>query len=550
MLAIKDLNSSAVEQAEATLVQFIRDELPSADLTKGRVLYDLLIRPAALFHALNGADMDRLRRSMSIQQISQNPTLANDDIVDGVLSNLMLTRNAGAPAAGQVRIVITSRVTTPIDSDLILTANSNNYTPTRAFVGVTSQTGLVNTGSRLIVERADGLFEFIIDVEAVNPGSAANIAEGTRFTASRTINRLVDISAASDFSGGRATESNAALAARAQQGLSPRTLSGRSHIEALLRSQFPEIEALSIIGFGDVEMRRDAHNLLGVSSGGKVDIYARTALTPQRVIIELEASMTDAAEKTFSVTIGRDTAAGVYAVLGIYREDDSPFTLDDSEPSMIDSLEIVSVAWATNLTMDAGGFVPDIETDEEASFTRYRQAVVTFKDLDSTLLVGEKAIYQFYLLKMPSIAALQDFVNDRGRRGPASDYLVKAPVPALCSVGVRVLTRNTEEVDTSAILNAIVNRVNQLGFSVGKLPGSVIIDAAQGQLPKDAILDLPLNMFATLHLPDGSKIRLSGTDELSVPDTGFASVSSRTVGWFLRTTDVDISVEELTTPET
>lgn len=550
MLSIKDLDSSSVEQAEAALAQFIRDELPSADLAKGRVLYDLLIRPAALFHALNDANMDRLRRSMSIQQISQDPTLANDDIVDGVLSNLLLTRDVGASATGQVRIVITSRVTTPVDSDLVLTANGNDYTPVRAFVGVTSQAGLVNTGSRLIVERADGLFEFIIDVEAVDPGLEANVAEGTRFTASRAINRLVDISAASDFSGGRATESNAALAARAQQGLSPRVLSGRSHIEALLRSQFPEIESLSIIGFGDAEMRRDAHNLLGVSSGGKVDIYARTAQAPQRVIIELEASMTDVAEKTLSVTIGRDTAAGVYEVLGIYRADDSPFTLDDNEPSMVDSLEIVSVAWATNLTADNGVFVPDVETDEEASFTRYRQAVVTFKDPDSTLLTGEKAPYQFYLLQMPNIAELQDFVNDRGRRGPASDYLVKAPVPAICAVGIRVLTRNIEEVDTSAVLNAVVRRVNQLGFSIGKLPGSVIIDAAQGQLPEDAILDLPLNLFATLHLPDGSKIRLSGTDELSVPDTGFASVSSRTVGWFLRTTDVDIVVDELATPET
>lgn len=550
-LSVKDLSPAAVQQAELTLSQFIKDEFPSMDLSRGRVLRELLIRPAAMFFALNEDNMDRLRRSMSIQQISQDPTLATSDIVDGVLSNLLLTRDAGLQATGQLRIVVSASVVTPIDSDAVFTANGLNYTVTQSFVGVTSASNVVNTGSRLIVSRSDGNFEFLVDVQAEAAGTVYNASDGTRFTINATIPRLVDVVAAFDFVNGRAREDNATLANRAQQGLSPRVLSGRSHIEALLQSNFSEIASMSVIGFGDIEMIRDRHNLFATSHGGKVDIYVRTGSIPERALLTKTAAVSDETTGKLTVTLSKDDVAGGYEVLAVYRVGDTPFQLNGtSEPTLLDSLPIITKTWTHNATATGVEFVPDIATTAEAAYTRYRQVVLEFTDNQSSLKNGETADYQIYLLRMPKIAEIQDFINDRGIRSPAADYLVRAPVPAVCSVGLEIAARNTGEIDISAIKNAVANRVNSLGFSVGHLPGSTVIDAAQGQLPIDGVLDLPINLLAKLHLPDGTTAVVAGTDELRVPDNiSDDQVSARTVAWFVRTSDIDVAVRKLVTPD-
>lgn len=549
MTEINNIPASSVDQAEQQLVQILKDEYPSMDLSRGRVLRELLIRPAAIFHAMNEQNLDALRRSFSLQQISQNPTLASDDIVDGVLANLLIERDTGEVSSGQLRIIISQKAVTPIAAGAIFTSNGLSFRATRAFVGVTSQTNIVNTGSRLITSHADGLYEFVIDVEAAETGDQYNLAEGARFTSSAAIPRLVDIVAASDFSGGRTTEDNAALAARAQSGLSPRVLSGRSHIEALLFDTFDYIRDVSIIGYGDSEMERDAHNMFGISYGGKVDIYPQTATAPQRELVSVIATMTDPTTKTLTVTLDRNQMAGAYAVLAVYRHADTPYVLNsNSEPSLIDGLEISSTTWMYNVTQTGDEFVPDITSAEEAAFTRYCTAQLKFVDEESTLNIGQNDTYKVYVLKMPYIDELQDFVNERSRRSPGADYLVRAPIPAICTLGVQIRSRNTNEIDTAAIKTAIANAVNALGFSVGHLPGSVIIDAAQGQIPSDAVLDLPVTMLAKLYLPDGTTKVITGTDELRVPDTDLPTVSGRTVLWSARTNDIDVVVDEITTP--
>lgn len=550
MLSIDNLSSTDVMQAEQLLVQMLQNEYPSMDLGRGRVLRELLIRPAAIFYTLNEFNMDELRRSMSLYNISRDPTLANDDIVDGVLSNLLLTRDTGAAASGQVRVVVTSNVSTPVDAGAIFTANGLNFRVTRAFVGVTSSNNVINTGSRLITPRTDGNYEFLVDVEASVTGTSSNISEGTRFTTTSTIPRLIDLVAAADFAGGRATEDNAALAMRAVSGLSPHTLSGRNHIEALLKDNFT-FESISIIGFGDAEMTRDKHNLFNISQGGKVDLWIRTAPTPLRTLINITATMLDAAAKKLTISINKSVLSGVYDILGVYAAGVKPFqTSEQDEPTLLDSLEITSKTWAYNVSQTGNEFVPDIETIEEAAFSCYRTMVLQFIDSNSSLKNGETATYQLYLLSMPRIESIQNFVNQRDRRNPATDYLVRAPIPALCSVGIRIEARNIGEVDADAIANAIASRINALGFDIGHLPGSVIIDAAQGQLAADAVIDLPLTLLAKLYLPDGTTRIITGTDELRVPNNIYQpQVSARTVAWYLRTSDIDVSIKEIETPE-
>jgi len=551
MLSIKDLTKAEIDQAENLLVQLLKDSYPSLDLSRGRVLRDILIRPAALFYAYASDNMDRLRRSMSLQQISQDPTLADDTIVSGVLSNLLLERDAGSVADGSLRIIISSNVVTPIDAGAKFFANGLTFVTTRAFVGVTSAGNVVNDSSRLIVARSDNTYEFIIDVEAEAIGSEYNVAEGTRFTTDETIPRLVDIWAASDFINGRPGDDNATLAAKAQLGLAPKVMSGRVHIESFIKSKFPNVRAVSIIGFGDPEMRRDAHNIFNVSQGGKVDIYVRSEYAPVKEMITVAGALTDTVNKIFTINLTRDQAAGVYVILGVYKSGETPFVdSTNSEPTFVDSLGIENVTWSYNNVASNGEFVPDITNNAEAAFTRYSTVSIQVIEEGTALTtINDTAEFDIYVLRMPDIAAIQDSINERSVRNPAGDYLVKAPIPAMCNIGIEVVTKDIGNVDVAAIKNAVANRVNSLGFTTGNLPASVIVDAAQGQLDKQAIINMPISMLAKITLPSGATKIVSGTDELEIPKTMEESVSTRTVAFFVRPSDIDVAVTKANTPE-
>jgi len=95
-LTFDDLSQDDIDDSKAYLTQFLAEEYPSMDLSVGGVYHDLLLQTAAIFHALNVQLMDQLRRSMSLAEIEADPTLADDEQVDNLLSNYLITRDAGS----------------------------------------------------------------------------------------------------------------------------------------------------------------------------------------------------------------------------------------------------------------------------------------------------------------------------------------------------------------------------------------------------------------------------------------------------------------------
>lgn len=553
MTELNDLSSAQIEQSELTLKEFLQAEYPSLDLTRGTVFRDLLLRPAAAYHALMQTDMDRLRQSFSLKNIVEDPTLADGAIVDGVLSNLQITRDTGATATGQIRLVVSSLNTTPVSSNTVFTASSRTFTVDGAYIGVTTASNVTSSTTRLLQSRLDGNYEFLVDVTADDPGVESNIEAGTRFTVNPSIPRLVDAIAAGDFAGGLGEEDNAALAARAQLGISPQVLSGRSHIESLLRSNFPSLRSVSIIGFGDEEMRRDRHNLFGVSHGGKADLYVRTADFPQTISVDVTAVLIDKTAGTWQTTLTRDTAAGVYRVVGVYVSGASPAAQLDGSLLFLDSLAILSHTRQLDLASADGEFVPDITDVSEGAFSRYQTLTVQFTDLTTAASTDAMGSAEFtaYVYQMPDIAALQSFVNDRSRRNPCADYLVRAAIPCICTSTINVVRRSVDtQIDSASIQLAASAAINNLGFQLGYLPGAKIVVAAHSLLDSSATLDLPVSLSGRLWCPDDTAHYLGASDELSVPDgLESLSVTSRTVGFYLTPKDVVVNVSGMGTPE-
>lgn len=548
--SISDLSPEAVQQSEEFLVQFLKDEYPSLDLTEGRVLRNLLIRPAAIFHALNQLNIDELRQSMSLLAIEENPAIATQETVDAVLSNYRVERDPGAEATGQLAIVIRQLAATTINAGTIFEADGLQFTNNVTFVGVTTQSVILDDTNRLITRRTDGYYSFVIDVEAAEVGPQYEVRRNTRFTADQVIPNLIDIYALDDFAGGRPEESNQDLVDRFKLGIAPKVFSGRTQIESLMRETWVGLRQVSIVGFGDAEMQRDRHNLFAISTGGKADIYAQTAANPADVFITKQAVLVDAENNIWQISLNRNDAPGFYRVISILPENSS---VEDS------SYEILSEDRGLDLSPEDSYFTPEVFNLIEGAYSRYQTAVIRFKDTrpigedsssSSSSSSGQPTVvrnYSVHILAMPGIKELQLLSNDRPTRNPQADYLVRAPIPIFCTIDMTIkYVFETDVPDVDAVKQSLADRVANLGFDMGQLPASIVFDAVhEAVAPRGTLVISPLDMLGIMRKPTGELIQLRSSNALVVPDLPEEAITSRTTLFYLPAAAISVSVEKM-----
>lgn len=539
--SINDLDSDAIAQAEEFLKTFLAEEYPSMDLSEGRVFRDLVLRVAGIFHTLNNANLDLERRSHSLQAINADPTLADDDIVDEVLSNFLITRSQGTKATGQITVIINENITTSLQQGTTFTANGLNYLLAQTYIGVTEADAAVSDQQRLITLRSDGTYAFTVPVEAEETGSAYQARRNTRFTMSPAPGTLVDAVAAEDFTGGADTETNQELVNQLANGVTPSVFSGRAQIEALIKDTVTDTVAVSTTGFGDSEMLRDRHNLFEIAYGGKADIWSKTRTLPESVSVEIAATLVDADLKLFQLSIGRDVAPGFYLVEGIFPTD---------APEDEGSLELTGETRGLDLSQDSNEFVPTVANIIEGAYSRYQTSVVQFKspDTDVTGLTenSSQVTFRVNISYLPDIKTLQETAVDRAKRNPQADYLVRAPVPAFTALALKVqYPASATAPEASAIKQGIADRVNGLGFTTGQLPASIIHDAVHNVAGNDVIVVSPLDFFCQIRRPDGTFATIRDADGITVPDEPSLGVTSRTTIFYLEVEDIDVAIEPI-----
>ena len=540
-LTIADLSPDLIAQKEEFLRTFLAENYPQLDLSEGRVLRDILIRPAAILHALVQTQADLLRQSQSMLAISTNPQLADPALVDAVLSNYRIVRQPGGTAGGQVAIVINTLTTTTIQSQTNFTIGDLVFTAPRAFVGVTTAeaAAIDPTTQRQIFRRTDGTYAFIIDVVASAVGEQYNLKRNTAFEhVSPAPIGLIQAYAYQDFTAGADAQTNEDLVKLFEQGISPQVLSGRIQIDSLIRSIVPSILADSITGMGDPEMLRDRHNIFAISQGGKADIYSRTAPFPESRQFTLTATLVDTNLGLWQLPIGRDVFPGFYDVEAV---------VVPGTPLERGSLEVTLVTYGLDRTQSTNEFVPDILTLTEGRYSRYQTAIVQFLDLDSAkgLALGATKEYQIYIRGMPGIDTLQSTVVDRGKKNPNADYLVRAPVPAFCTISLEIQYVNDSYVpDANAVKVAIVDMINSLNFTLGRLPASLIYDAVHSVIGTQGTLVVsPIDMYAVIASPSGGTIPLRSGNELVIPNLPADDVTSRTTVFLISPADIDLNIE-------
>jgi len=543
-----ELSSDNIFQTEEFLAQLLGEENPSLDAKRG-VLKELLLHYNAVYDEKNTEELDRLRRSSSLQEIQDDPSLADDDAVDRIASNYRVERNPGNEAEGSVRVVIDRLQPITIAQGSIWEAEGRTFIAETPFSAKTSQANVVASTDRVLTPVGDGNYYFIVDLVAVQVGEASAVKRNTVFTPQQPPLYFVTAYASSDFSGGVDAETNAALSERLIQGAACKGLSGSVHMSAALRAQtaFENVLADSVIGYGDAEMHRDQHSLFPGSYGGRVDWYIRSQRLPQLLSATKTATLIDVTADGYGVWqfgIGREEAPGFYDVTSI---------VVSGESTTAGSFEISEDVRSNDLTaLDNDGFLPDLQDSEEGVYSRFQSAVIRFID-DRTsvtsLTIGTSTQdYDILLRAMPLIEEMQDYASSRGVRNRAGDILVKAPVPCFLRISFRVeLKQGTESPNVAQIKTDVAELVNTYGFT-GRLPASAISDVVHNSLSGIQYLSA-IDMLGDIRRPDGSVRRLRSTETLIIPDEPVKMATPRTVAFIVDPSDIAISVVTAPIPE-
>lgn len=537
------LDEAAVQAQSEVQAQLLREARPTLDLSPGTVIRQLVVNSSALFATLNETNLARLRSAQSLLTAMETPDTADASVIDRILSNHLVTRKAARSSTGRVVIVLSQAITTPMSSSQKFTSldGTVSFTLTGAFIGVTSPESVSSASDRLITDRPGGQFGFVVDVVADAPGVAGDVKRGTRFVPTPRLAAFVDAYAESDFTQGVSQESTPELLARMELGIAAKAVSDRVSTVSLLQQNFPALQDVSLIGFGDAEMFRDRSNLFGESTGGKTDVYIRTRSTPLVTHVVKSAVLVSKSQRLWQLNFTRDEFPGMYRVESVLPENSLA----------VGSFEVVSDTRSLDTSDIPGEFIPRVVSAAGGNYTRYQTAAITFRDTmtdTSELLEGiSRQDYDVAVSAMPELAEIQTFVASRERRAPGTDYAVRAAIPCFVSCGLVVYYRREYGApDAEAIRDRVTDTVNALKFSEPRLSVSLIVNTVHSIIGQNGYVDLPVDLRGVLRLPGGSTLAVSDTDALVIPEYPELGVSRRTVAFFLSREQVSIDLRPVT----
>lgn len=532
---LAELTQAEVESVQAELAERLAERFPAVELGHG-VVHDVVLHLASVLVAAERRVVEKLRQSSSLAAVAADPTLADDDVVDGILANFRVERLAGAAARGLATIVLDGPVPTVIPAGAVFQSQAASFVAERAFAARLSDAGVSGPDDRALRPLGDGRYAFTIPLVAQDVGLVGMIRRGTPLTPSITVPRFSSAYAEVDFSGGAGRETNADLVARLRSGLASRAWAGRAAVDALARSrpEFSRILQTSIVGHGDAEMRRDRHPGLPIGLGGRVDVYARTAELPLAVSLTKQASLVSSTSdgSVWQFGIGRDESPGFYMVDWVGDEDTPRANAGLEVVQDTRQIDVTNLSWA-----------PELPRVEDAGFSRYQAAVIRVRDPRPAAAGVTTRPLVVVVRGLPLLAELQDFLGGRDVRNPGGDVLVRAPVPCFLSLSFDIATRGgVSTVAAPPIAEAVAGHVNRLGFP-GRLLASQLIEVVHRQLPDGAAVD-SLDMFGRIWRPDGtvSYLRDPLQQRLEIPDDPTHGVSPRTVAFLLDPADVAVTV--------
>lgn len=539
--SLDSLPAADVQQTLLRLVSQLQETYPEVDFKRG-VFHDMLLMFHSVLETALRENLQLYLDARSLLQIEKNPALANDGVVDDVLSNWGIVRKEGTKAHGTILVVLSLFRGVTIPAGFLFEADGYTYAAMATYTVRTNAGQVATDTDRALQTLQDGTYAFTMDVEATVAGAGPQLNAGALLSPVSTIPSYVTSYATSSFTGGGNTETNDELLSAMQLGIATKALSNRVNMQAYLRSlpEFGSVTNQSIVGFGDAEMLRDRHNLFGLSSGGRVDWYFRGQQSLRRQSLTVTATLisvaTDFSYSDWQFSLSRDVSPGFFEVSRIRRPGDPA-----------DTAGFTLLADNRVIDLSGDGFRPDIASLIEGAYTAYQASTIQFRDTLTTttsLVVGQSAEYVCEVSGTPWVSELQEHMASRDVRNCAADILLRAPVPCFVQISMIVnKTAGDAMPDVASIKNDILRLINSTEF-IGRLDGSRIIAIVQGYLSNNlSITDF--SMLGRIRSPSGRMVYVRSSDSLLVPNYPDELITANTVQFFAEATDIAIDVRSV-----
>jgi hypothetical protein len=516
------------------LVAFINQTYPDVESGPGSVIHELLIKLAASLQNQQYNEILKLDQGNSIKTVLESEENSYSTIIDKIASNYNTYRSTGIKVTGKIKITVSA------EGDYnLLTSSAAFIQPALGLTYFLVKDTRVSISPFLELEEIqlfeeNGMYYFILDVIAEKEGEEYQLSSGTLFSLSIDgyIRNFVKAEAYGNFSSGKSPETDKQLISNIKQNISNSRFESPAGLLKKFKETFPTFQTLSVCGANDAEMMRCRQNALGISTFGKADVYVRSSLGMEMKQIYKEAKKIT--ENTWELFILNTDVPGFYHIKSIL-----PVI---NNLNLTGTLEILNIFYGTelysnqrnnelNFTSRDGKEIKHIES----RFTKYQTARVIFKYSDTANIpIGEKFPFQINTTYQPNILDMQDMLLSDQYRLACADYLVKAVIPCIVTLNIKLIKNKSsdtyESLNLKNLKKDIFNYVNSIPFGE-ELYASSLINLCHNYNIKR--VDLPITMEGLILCPDGSSLSIKDNDVLSIPKNLIKGVTDKTTLYFI-----------------
>ena len=407
------LTSNDITEAELFAQQYLQAQFPDLDLREGTGIRDLLIRPTATLIALVNKGIEYHFENNTLEGINDE---SPEEIVDGIMSNLFLDRNEGIKAKVAARLYFSRKKNITISSGLIFSPDDK--------VKFNPETTYIFTPDDMTFDQEDG--GYYVDVFLVSQGEGVqyNVDSGSLlyFTNFDPYFLRGEISYLKERSSPK--ETNSEFIGRAYSAISTRNLINNPSITSRIQSEFPDVNHVITVGYGNTLMARDKAVIQDendavsiVHLGGNTDVYC-------------SAPIVESTEQYITDSYGNIQLTGAY--LKVVVTDEQGGELANEIGTLIPNvLEIQGYDSAGNITtynLDNG-------------FSSKQVITIKFGKFNAGKVVS------FQVWKFNSISSIQTFLEHKDNRVTCGDMLARALSPYLISIVIETYDKVIPKVE-------------------------------------------------------------------------------------------------------
>ncbi len=533
---MSDLTASPSDADVLSGITLVRAQLaeqyPSASVLPGSAVDGLVVQPSGYMAAFHTATAQEALLRGSIAAMTAGLTTATDGDIDAQASNYFTERIPGAPASGLIKIVVQNATPYTIQPGFRVSFSDLTFSTTyeqRAYPAGTPGIA-ASTTNRLMTARSDGAYEFTVQVTAEQDGAASRLGRGTVLVLTNPSAGMLSSAVDTDFTGGTSEETNAELLARVSLGITTEVVAGEEQIQALIADTYPAAR-IATVGVGSALMTRDQANILGVSLGGRLDVYARAGQTIGLKTLTLNGTVTNSTTKAVTLTIPRPDADGIYRVTAI-------------RPSGTVGLGGIVPTTTTRAlsVLSSDPFTPTMPTQADLAFSAAVSVTVTFLDTlgTGTYVVSQVRSYDVDVSYQPNVRDFTDILTGVNRP-PGTDILVKGAVPCLTQVQMTVrLPIGATSPTVGTMQSLVAGAINALDFGTSTLTSFVVHRALASTLTSGEVT--AISFQGGILCPDGVDLVLTSAPSLTIPEQPAHKVGAANTCFTCGVNDVAITL--------